>query len=348
MKIVKILSFAIILSFASSANAKNVMILATGGTISGAGASSNDSKYSASQIDINQIVKSSPGITNFAEIKAEQIMQISSQDMNTDMWLTIAKKVSETLAKKSVDAVVLTHGTDTMEETAYFLNLAVKSQKPVIIVGSMRPSTSLSADGALNLFNAVALAADDASYKKGVMILMNDEIFAARDATKTHTTNVASFKSLNSGAIGSVHYGKVKIYYNPLRAHTFGTEFDVKNLSALPKVDIAYAYAGSDASVIDHLVASGSKAIILAGVGDGNVNKESLQKLREAKNKGVIVVRSAHLGAGLVAPNVEINDDEFGFVTADNLSPQKARILTMLALTKTDDVKKIREIFAKY
>lgn len=348
MKIFKIISVVLFLSFAAEANAKNVVILATGGTISGAGASATESKYSASQINIDHILQSAPGIEKFSDIEADQIMQKASQDFDAKDWLLIARKVNEALARKSVDAVVITHGTDTMEETAYFLNLTVKSKKPVIVVGSMRPSTSLSADGALNLYNAVALAASDAAYNKGVLILMNDEIFAARDATKTHTTNVASFKALNSGVIGIVHYGKVKIYYEPLRTHTLGADFSVKKMEDLPKVDIVYAYAGSDASVVDHLVESGSKAIILAGVGDGNINQKSLQRLAEAVKKGVIVVRSARLGVGNVAPNVEINDDELGFITADNLSPQKSRVLAMLALTKTKDVKKIQEMFSRY
>ena len=348
MKILKIIFYTFFLTFSFNVSAKNIVILATGGTISGAGNSAIGSKYSASKINIDQIVKTIPGITKFADIKAEQLMQIASQDMSSATWLTIAKKVNKVLSESSVDGVVITHGTDTIEETAYFLNLVVKSKKPVVLVGSMRPSTSLSADGALNLYNGVALAASDKAFDKGVLVLMNDEIFAARDVSKTHTTNVASFKANNSGAIGYVHYGKAEIYYNPLRNHTFKTAFDVKKFTSLPKVDIIYSYAGSDFSAVDNFVASGSKAIILAGVGDGNIDKESLEKLKEARKKGVIIVRSAHLGAGVVAPNVEINDDEFDFVTADNLSPQKARILTMLALTKTSETKKIREMFKIY
>ncbi len=348
MKIFKIIFCAFLLSFSVSANAKNIVILATGGTISGAGASATDSQYSSSKINIDQIVKTVPGITKLADIKAEQIMQIASQDMNSSTWLAIAKKVNEVLAQRAVDGVVITHGTDTMEETAYFLNLTVKSKKPVVLVGSMRPSTSLSADGALNLYNGVALAASEAAVGKGVLVAMNDEIFAARDVSKTHTTNVASFKANNSGAIGYVHYGRPEIYYSPLRTHTTKSVFDVTKFENLPKVDIIYAYAGSDASIIDRFVESGSKALILAGVGDGNINKESLEKLKEARKKGVIIVRSAHLGGGVVAPNVEINDDEFDFVTADNLSPQKARVLVMLALTRTNEVKRIREMFGAY
>ncbi len=344
----KILIATLFLTFSSNVNAKNITILATGGTISGAGDSAIGAKYSSSKIDIEQIIKLIPGITNLADIKAEQIMQTASQNMDEAAWLKIAKKVNETLAQRSVDAVVITHGTDTLEETAYFLNLVVKSKKPVIIVGSMRPSTSLSADGALNLYNAVALAANDDAAKKGVLVLMNDEIFAARDVAKTHTTNVASFKALNSGAIGVVHYGKTKIYYSPLRVHTSKTVFDVRKMTTLPKVEIVYAYAGNDSEVIDDLVANGAKAIIVAGVGDGNINQKTVEKLSEVAKKGVIVVRSSHLGAGFVVRNAEINDDELGFVTADNLSPQKARVLAMIALTKTNNVKEIEEMFGRY
>ncbi len=344
----KIFIATLFLAFSANANAKNIAILATGGTISGAGDSAIGAKYSSSKIDIEQIIKSIPGITNLADIKAEQIMQTASQNMDEAAWLKIAKKVNETLDQKLVDAVVVTHGTDTLEETAYFLNLVVKSKKPVIIVGSMRPSTSLSADGALNLYNAVALAANDDAAKKGVLVLMNDEIFAARDVAKTHTTNIASFKALNSGAIGVVHYGKTKIYYSPLRVHTSKTVFDVRKMETLPKVEIVYAYAGNNAEVIDGFVANGAKAIIVAGVGDGNINQKTVEKLSEVAKKGVIVVRSAHLGAGFVVRNAEINDDELGFVTADNLSPQKARVLAMMALTKTADVKEIEEMFGRY
>lgn len=337
-----------IFSFHAHAKQKNIVVIATGGTISGAGDSAVGSKYSAAKIGIEQVIKNTPSLAKLANVTAEQLIQISSQDLDNVTWLKIAHRVNELLNKGSVDGVVITHGTDTMEETAYFLNLVVKSKKPVVLVGSMRPSTSSSADGALNLYNAVALAASDVAARKGVLVMMNDEIFAARDVTKTSTINVASFKSNTSGAIGYVYYGKAEIYYDPLRVHTFATEFKVKKLADLPKVDIIYAHVNQDASVVDHLVKGGAKAIIVAGVGDGNVNKETLQKLIEARKNGVLIVRSSRVGTGIVVPNVEFSDDELGFVTADNLSPQKARILAMLALTKTESLKKIREIFNKY
>jgi L-asparaginase len=346
MKLLKIISLFVFLS--CSAQAKNVVIIATGGTIAGAGDSSVGSKYAPGKVGIDQVIKNIPGLNKLADIQVEQAMQIASQDMNNEVWLKIAKRVNELLAQSSVQGLVITHGTDTLEETAYFLNLVVKSKKPVVLVGAMRPSTSLSSDGALNLYNAVALAASKDAYDKGVLVMFNDEIFAARDVAKTNTTNVSSFKALNSGMIGTVLYGAVKFYYSPLRAHTSQTVFDVRKTESLPKVEIIYAHAGVDVSVIDYLVESGAKGIILAGVGDGNISKLGVEKLAAAAKKGVLIVRSSHLGSGLVEPNVEIEDDSLGFITADNLSPQKARILAMLALTKTSDVKKARGMFAKY
>jgi len=341
-------TFCVFFLLTFNSSAKNIVVIATGGTISGAGQSQTDSKYSASKVDINQIVNSVPNISKFANVTAEQLIQINSQDMTGETWIMIAKRVEEVLSRYAVDGIVITHGTDTMEETAYFLNLAIKKRKPVVITGSMRPSTSLSADGSLNLLNAVALAASDEAYNKGVLVMMNDEIFSARDVVKTHSTNVASFKSNNFGAIGFVHYGKVKIYYEPLRDHTKDTVFKVKNLTDLPKTDIIYAHSASDPTIVDYLVSTKSKAIVVAGVGDGNVNQKTLERLAASQKQGVLIVRSARGGKGFVEPDAEINDEEYGFVSADNLSPQKARILAALALTKTNDVKEIRKMFDKY
>ncbi|MBP7709952.1 MAG: type II asparaginase [Rickettsiales bacterium] len=336
--------------FSQNIHAKNktIAIVATGGTIVGAGESSVDSKYSSSKIGIKQLIKTIPNLDKLANVEAEQLMQIGSQDLTNLALLEISKRVNELLAKSSIDGVVITHGTDTLEETAYFLNLTLKSKKPIVLVGAMRPSTSLSADGSLNIYNAVALAASESAYNKGVLVLMNDEIFSARDVTKTNTTNVASFKSSSSGAIGYVNYGKTEIYYSPLRAHTTKTIFNVKKLNDLPKVEIFYTYINQDPRVIDHFILNGAKALIVAGVGDGNANKETLKKLADAAKKGVIIVRSSRVGSGAVIANSEINDDELGFITADNLNPQKARIITMLALTKTSNIKEIREMFLKY
>lgn len=347
-KISQIFLLLILLTISSQSFAKNIVILGTGGTISGAGESSDSAKYSPGKITIESLLKSVPNLDKLANVKAQQLMQISSQNIDNKTWIKIANEVNNLLSQKSVDGVVLTHGTDTLEETAYFLNLVIKSKKPVVIVGSMRPSTSISADGALNLYNAVALAASNKAYNKGVLVLLNDEIFTARDVTKNHTTNIAAFEAKNFAAIGQVYYGNVEIYFESLRKHTVNSEFRINKLEDLPKVDIIYNYANSDSEIVNFLVKSGSQAIIVAGVGDGNVNQETLQNLIEARKKGVIIVRSTRFGSGIVMQNTEIEDDKFDFVTADNLSPQKARILTMLALTKTKNSAKISKFFKEY
>jgi len=345
-----LICLAIFCAFSAEAFARkaNVVIIATGGTIAGTAASSSQATYSPAQLMVDQILETVPGVKKLANISSIQFSQISSQNMTDELWLKLAKTVNETLSKSSVDGIVITHGTDTIEETAYFLNLVVKSRKPVVIVGSMRPSSSLSADGPLNLFNAIATAANPVSKNKGVLVVFNDNIYAARDVSKINTTNVAAFASNNSGPIGMAYYGDVKFYYSPLRTHTADTVFDVRKLTKLPKVEIVYAHVNHSSDVIDNMVSDGVAGIVTAGVGDGNVNEKSLKSLIDASTAGVLVTRSSRLGSGFVVLNNEIEDDRYGFVTADNLNPQKARILLMLALTKTNDYKKIREMFGQY
>ena len=332
----------------SEARMKNIAIIATGGTISGTSESANEAKYTSAKITVDSIIASVPNISKLANIKSEQLLQIGSENMNDEAWIKIAKKVDELVNKKDVDGIVVIHGTDTIEETAYFLNLVIRNKKPIILVGSMRPSTSISADGPLNLYNAVAVAASDDAINKGVLVVFNDNIYSARDVSKTSTTNVAAFEALNFGPIGNVHYGKTRIYYNPIRNHTSKSMFDISDLELLPKVDIVYGYANHNSAIIEQLINSGTKGIIYAGVGDGNIYKDTLAKLIDVSKNGAILVRSSRVGSGFVVPNAEINDDEYKFVTADNLSPQKARILLMLSLTKTNDYKKIQDIFWNY
>ena len=343
-----IFSFITLKTVEAAPKKANIIIVATGGTIDGIAKSSSNSAYSPSQLMVAELIKNIPDLEKIANITSLQFSQINSQDMNNDLWLKLAKTINRLAAKRAIDGIVITHGTDTMEETAYFLNLVVKSKKPIILVGSMRPANSLSSDGSLNLYNAVALAANPAAKNKGVMIVFNDNIFAARDATKTNTTNVDSFQSNNSGAIGHIYYGQAQFYYNPIRLNTINSVFDVRDLETLPKVDIIYGYANHSKIVIDDLVNDGAQGLVLAGVGDGNIYQDSLQSLINASAKGIAVVRSSRVGSGFVAPNVEIDDDKYKFITADNLNPQKARILLMLALTKTTNPKKIQQYFWQY
>src|SRR5215470_1093557 len=250
----------------------NVVILATGGTIAGAAASGTQAGYTSGAVTIDAMIAGVPGIDKLATIKGEQIANVSSQDMSFDILLKLVKRINELAAKGDVDGIVITHGTDTMEETAYFLNLATKSNKPVVLVGSMRPSTAVSADGPLNLYNAVAVAGDPRSQGRGVLVVMNDWIHAAHSLTKTSTTDVQTFMSPQRGLVGVVAYGKSDFYNSPRWKHTSKSEFDVSQVTKLPRVDIIYAYVDTPADLIDASVANGAKGIVIAGVGNGSMN----------------------------------------------------------------------------
>ena len=269
--------------------------------------------------------------------------------MNNEYWLKLAKRINELLAQDDVDGIVITHGTDTIEETAYFLNLVVKSRKPVVIVGAMRPSTAISADGPVNLYNATILAASEAAVGKGVLVVLNDQINGAREVTKTNTANADTFRSWELGFLGYMQDNKPHFYRQSTRRHTADTEFDVSKLDALPAVDIVYGYANMNRTAVDAFVAAGDKGIIHAGVGDGSLARPAVEPaLIDARKKGVIIVRSSRVGNGIVARNGEAKDDDLDFVVSDTLNPQKARILLMLALTKTNNTKEIQRMFYTY
>jgi L-asparaginase len=289
-----------------------------------------------------------PGIRDLANIKGEQISNVGSQDMTFAIMLTLAKRINALLAQNDVNGIVVTHGTDTMEETAYFLNLVVKSDKPVVLVGSMRPSTALSADGPLNLFNAVGVAADPQSAGRGVLVVMNDWIHGAHSLTKTSTTAVQTFMSPLRGLVGVANYGKNDYYNSPVWKHTTASDLDVASVTQLPRVDIIYAYSDMPGDLIDSSVANGAKGIVIAGVGNGNMNKRSLEAAVTAAKKGVVVVRSSRVVTGTVGRNVEVNDDEMNFVASDELNPQKARILLTLALLKPRTTADIQNLFYTY
>jgi L-asparaginase/glutamin-(asparagin-)ase len=327
----------------------NVTILATGGTIAGTGATSTTTVgYTAATVGVQALIAAVPEITRVANVTGEQVFQIASENMGNEHWLALAKRVNTLLAQQNVDGIVITHGTDTLEETAYFLNLVVKSKKPVVVVGSMRPSTALSADGPINLYNAVVLAGSPEAVGRGVLVAMNDQIQAARDVTKTNTTTADTFKASDLGMLGYIQGGKPYFYRQPARKHTVETEFDVTKLSTLPQVEVAYAHANVGPVAVEALVASGAKGLVHAGVGNGSLPAKVRPALSSARKKGVVIVRSSRVGQGIVARNGEANDDELDFVAGDNLSPQKARILLMLALTKTNNTGEIQRMFGTY
>ncbi|EOJ0846186.1 type II asparaginase [Campylobacter jejuni] len=324
-----------------------IAILGTGGTIAGfIDSTIATTGYTAGAIDIDVLIKAVPQIRDLADISWEQIANIDSSNMCDEIWLRLAKKIAKLFAE-GIDGVVITHGTDTMEETAYFLNLTIKSDKPVVLVGAMRPSTAISADGPKNLYNAVALVANKEAKNKGVMVAINDKILSARGVVKTHSLNVDAFSSPDFGDLGYIVDGKFFFYNNITKAHTKNAPFDVSKLTSLPKVDILYSYSNDGSGVAAKaLFEHGTKGIVVAGSGAGSIHKNQKDVLKELLKKGLKVVVSSRVVAGCVA--VSDSDEKLGFISAEDLNPQKARVLLMLALAKTSDPKKIQEYFLKY
>jgi L-asparaginase len=325
-----------------------VTILATGGTIAGEAATSVQAGYTSGQVGVETLLRAVPTLHKLARVKGEQISNVGSQDMSDQIWLKLASRINQLTQSTDVDGIAITHGTDTMEETAYFLHLVLKTKKPVVLTGSMRPSSALSADGPLNIFNAVSVAADPAAAGRGVMVVLNDQIHSAHDMTKTNTTSVETFMSPYRGLVGSSHFGANQYYRTPFKKHTIASEFDVGGLDQLPRVDVIYVYEDMPGDVIDYLVKAGAEGIVVAGVGNGNMPKAVLDALTKAAQKGVVVVRGSRVPFGFVGRNVEVEDDKLNFVAAEELNPPKARVLLRLALTKTKDPKRIQELFNTY
>lgn len=325
----------------------NIKILATGGTIAGSSESNTDvTGYKAGALGIDVLINAVPEMKKVADISGEQIANVGSPDIDNAVLLKLANRINELLSSDDVDGIVVTHGTDTLEETAYFLDLVVKSDKPVVVVGAMRPATAISADGSFNLYNAVKIASNPESTGKGVMIALNDRIGAARYITKTNTTGTDTFKSVEQGYLGVVSGDKVYFYNQSTRKHTANTVFDVKGLTELPQVDILYEYQNNGSYLYDAAVASGAKGIVVAGSGNGSLSTRSSEGAARAVDQGVTVVRSTRTGSGVVTPLD--SDAEIGTLYADSLNPQKARILLMLALTQTKDPATIQSYFEAY
>ncbi len=330
-------------------NPPHVVILCTGGTIAGTGATSTTTVgYTAAKVGCDTLVDSVPELKKVANVTGEQVYQIASESITNDNWLKLSKRINELLKQDDVAGVVVTHGTDTIEETAYFLDLTVKSKKPVVIVGSMRPSTAISADGPINLYNAVIIAGSKEAVGKGVLVCLDDQINAGREVTKSNTSTTDTFRTPDLGFLGYMQDNKPHFYRTSTRLNTADTEFDVSNLTSLPQVDIVYAYGSYNSLALDAFVKAGAKGIVHAGPGDGSVGAQMVGPLQEARKAGVVVVRSARVGSGIIARNGEQPDDKYDWVASDNLNPQKARILLMLALTKTNDTKAIQDMFWKY
>jgi L-asparaginase len=308
-----------------------ILVLATGGTIAGQADPRATGAYKSGQITGEQLVQSVPGLDKLAQLSAEQISSIGSQDMNDKVWFALAHRIQQAFDKNEADGVVVTHGTDTLEETAFFLDNVLHADKPVVLVGSMRPATAVSADGPGNLYEAIQVAADPRSRGRGVMAVLDDKIQSARSVTKTNTTSVETFNSPNGGPIGYVDSaGGIRFMAQPsgLKRATY----ELPANDQLPRVEIVYSHANMDAIPIEDAISHGAKGIVLAGVGDGNTSKQALDALEQAAKKGIVIVRSTRVRSGFVTRNVEVDDDKNGFVVSEDLNPQKARVLLQLLI----------------
>lgn len=325
-----------------------IRIIATGGTIAGVSTSSASSAYTAGQVGIQTLIDAVPQIKDLADVSGEQLVNIGSQDMNDQVWLKLANRINQLLNQEGYDGVLVTHGTDTMEETAYFLALTVHSDKPVILAGSMRPSTAISADGPANIYNAVAAICTPESHNRGVMVCMNNQLFDAKSVLKTHTTDCATFKGGIAGEEGYVYNGKAYYLYKPEFKQGTASEFSVEGMKELPKVGIVYGYANCSPLPIQAFVNAKFDGIIVAGVGDGNFYKDVFDVAVKAQSNGIQIVRSSRVPTGPTNLNGEVDDAKYHFVASLNLNPQKARVLLMLALTKTHDWQQIQKYFQEY
>lgn len=340
-----LLSLGLIAASGAAMALPNIAVLATGGTIAGAGASSTGSSYSAGKVSVNHLVSAVPELAKIANVTPVQVAQIGSQDMSDEVWLKLAKTINSDCGK--YDGFVITHGTDTMEETAYFLQLTNKCSKPVVLVGAMLPSTGLGADGPRNLYNAVLTAATPETAKEGVVVAMDNVVITARDVMKSNTVQPETFQAANFGKVGTIFNNKVTYESRPLRDYT-NTPFDVSKLDKLPKVGIVYNHAGVEGMQAQALVNAGYKGIVSAGVGNGNIHQAIWPVLEKATKDGIVVVRSSRIPTGATTKDAEVDDKAQHWVSSGELNPQKARILLQLALTKTNNWEQIQKYFDQY
>ncbi|MCY4367313.1 MAG: asparaginase [Chloroflexi bacterium] len=328
----------------------SIAIVATGGSIAGVGPDRMDFilyPELGEHITIEQSLERIPEANDIASISAEDLVSVGSTAIGPEEWLRLAKRINQLLLDDGTAGVVVTHGTATLEETAYFLHLTVKSSKPVVVTGAMRPPTALGTDADLNLLDAIRVAASPVAGGMGVLTILNNEIQCARDVVKTNTFRVETFKPNELGFLGYADSdGEVVMYRAPLRKHTTSTEFDVAHKDSLPRVDIVYCHAGSDELLIDAVRSNKSDGLILAGFGGGSFPPKAIGAAAEAVKEGIPVVLASRSIAGRVVMTPRKNEQ--GFIVSDNLQPQKARILLMLGLTVTTNRDEIQRMFAEY
>ncbi len=327
----------------------NVHIIATGGTIAGRAASAATVGYKAGELTVGQLIASVPGLDKLANLSGEQLCNIDSKDMQEAIWLQLAERVEAAAKRKDVDGIVITHGTDTLEETAFFLQLTVKMDKPIVLTGAMRPATAISADGPMNIWQSVQVAADKSATGRGVLVVMNGQINGAETVTKVNVNALEAFQSPGRGPMGVII--DEKICWNESGACTLPTHSGsvyVKNLTQLPKVRIIYGYVGGDDGLfVKAALQNGARGLVYAACGNGSVPEKLTGLLKETVASGVPVVIATRCGGGIVVLS-EAMTAVNGFIPAGPLNPQKAKILLQLALTKTSDVKEIQQFFASF
>ena len=328
-----------------------VYLIGTGGSISFVGRERTDYinySYDNKHLTIHELLDRVPEVNQWAEVRAEQFLNVGSTDVGPSHWLALGKRINAIFREDPEAAgVAITHGTATLEETAFYLNLTVKGRNPVVVTGAMRPPTGLGTDADVNLMDCIRVAAAPQAAGRGVLTVLNNEIQAARDVTKTDSYRLETFRSNQLGLLGYADSdGEVVFYRTPTRAHTQDAEFDLESVAELPRVDIAYSYAGADGILVSALADAGVPGMVAAGLGGGGSPPGFMAALRKAMERGMIVVIATQTGNGRVMRTRRFG--EAGFIVADNLSPKKARILLMLALTKTSQPEEIQRMMLTY
>ncbi|HEX2766421.1 MAG TPA: asparaginase [Candidatus Limnocylindria bacterium] len=324
-----------------------VALIITGGTIDSVGTDRLDLAWyieAGKRLEAGELVGAVPELAQIADVHEVAFRRLPSQAITPRDWLELAAEVQRILVDEDeADGVVITHGTNTLEETAYFLNLVLKTDRPVVVVGAMRPASGLGADGYLNLLNAVRVAADPASRGNGVLVVLNDTIHGARDVTKTATYRVETFQGRDLGPLGYADGdGRIRFYHRPALRHTTTSAFDWSTITDLPRVDVVLSYVGADGTMVDAAVAAGAKGIVSAGTGAGRPTPEEDKALQRAQEQGVVICQGSRVGSGRAVRSPGLR--RRGWVATDNLQPWKAKVLLALALTRTNDPDEIQEL----
>ncbi len=325
---------------------KNIMIVATGGTIVGRGEVGKSKLYEAGQINIAEILNTIGNVDDFANLDSIQLFNVDSNEITIENWLLLKDTINKLVQDDKVDGIVVTHGTDTLDETAFFLNLVCNSPKPIVITGAMRPATATSPDGPLNLYQAIALASSDDAIGMGVMAVFSNTIYSSRDIQKDNNFKTDAFSQKDFGCLGYILDEKAYLFSKTYKRHTYKSEFATMELAQLPQVGISYFHVGASSEDLKR-VAQDKEGMVIIGSGTGNYSKSWIQAIDELLDQGKIIVRASRVNNGMVFENIHF-DPSNRCVNANTLTGPKARVLLMLAMAKTRDTKEIRRIFDEY